>query len=121
MARRWTLSLDLRERAVAAYQAGEGTIKEVAVRFRIGHASLSRLLRQLRERGTLAPSASRGHREAKIDVAGEARLRQLVTASPDATLDEVTAAYNAQAEVHISATTLGRKLRALKLTRKKSR
>ena len=37
----WALSMDLRERAVAAYETGLGTQKAVAERFQISQSTLS--------------------------------------------------------------------------------
>ncbi len=49
------LSVQLRERAVAAYRVGGRTQAEVALLFQIGEASLRRWLRRERETGDMAP------------------------------------------------------------------
>jgi hypothetical protein len=43
------LSLDLRERIVAAYEAGEGSFEVLAVRFSIGPTVVGKLVRQKRD------------------------------------------------------------------------
>src|SRR3954470_3208547 len=55
-------STDLRERALAAYEAGEGRQSEVARRYRIGASTLSGWLKLAREEGRRHPEARRGGR-----------------------------------------------------------
>ena len=57
------LSMDLRVRAVDAYENGEGTLQEIADRFCIGRTTLCDLLRLYRYAGTLEPSKTRGHKK----------------------------------------------------------
>lgn len=45
-------SLDLRERVVASYEKGTGTIAEIAARFSVGETFLKKMLRQKRETGS---------------------------------------------------------------------
>ena len=52
------LSLDLRERIIAAYEGGEGPQKELVSRFSVGVASVRRLVRLKRETGGLSPRRS---------------------------------------------------------------
>lgn len=115
------LSMDLRVRAVDAYENGEGTLQEIADRFCIGRTTLCDLLRLYRYAGTLEPSKTRGHKPKSVDDAGRERIRELVAARPDATIEELTDAYNAGAALTISDATMGREIRAMKLTRKKRR
>ena len=115
------LSMDLRVRAVDAYENGEGTLQEIADRFCIGRTTLCDLLRLYRYAGTLEPSKTRGHKPKSVDDAGRERIRELVAAQPDATIPELTDAYNAEAALTISEATMGREIRAMKLTRKKRR
>ncbi len=114
-------SLDLRVRAVEAYNNGEGTLSEVAEQFNIGRRTLSLLLRLERETGTVEPSKNRGRPARRVDDAGRDRIRLLVQGRPDATLDELTDAYNESStpEDRISRQTMGREVRRLGLTRKK--
>lgn len=114
-------SLDLRIRAVEAYNNGEGTLGEVAELFTIGRRTLSLLLRRERETGTVEASKSRGRPPRRVDDAGRDRIRLLVLDRPDATLDELTDAYNYDStpDSKISRQTMGREVRRLGLTRKK--
>lgn len=111
--------MDLRRRVVDAWDNGEGTLKELADRFCIGRTTLCDILRRERQTGSIAPSEVRGHPPRAVDEAGRELIRQLVVGSPDATIPELTAAYNARAARPVSTATLGREVRAMKLTRKK--
>ena len=119
MGRAW--SLDLRRRAVDAYENGEGTLKEVAERFCIGRTTLCDLLRRQRTTNSLAPSPVRGHPPRRVDEAGRELIKEIVMAKPDGTLAELTLAYNARAKKAIGRTTFGCEVRAMKLTLKKKR
>jgi putative transposase len=116
-------SLDLRVLAVEAYNNGEGTLKEVAEQFRIGRRTLSELIRRERETGTLEAKENRGRPPRRVDEAGLVRLNRIVESRPDATLDEIRDAYNADPEsaAAISRQTVGREVARLGLTRKKKR
>src|SRR3954447_8575445 len=79
-------STDLRERALAAYEAGEGRQSEVARRYRVGERTASAWLRTAPEAGRRAPRPPRGGRP---PVGGEAAtLAALVAERNDATLAE---------------------------------
>lgn len=47
-------SLDLRQRVVAAVEEGDGTIADVAAKFRVGKTFVKKMLRLWREKGALA-------------------------------------------------------------------
>ncbi len=63
----WTTTLDLRRRAVAAYDGGEGILDVIAHRFGVGRASLNRWLRLRRETGGLQPRAMGGDHWQRFD------------------------------------------------------
>jgi transposase len=120
MARGKTISVDLRQRAVDAYENGEGTYQEIADRFCIGRTTLCDLVRLSRYANTLEPiKEKRPRSDRRVDEAGKARLLELVAAMPDATLAELTDAYNVEADKPVSRATMGRAVLALKLSRKK--
>ncbi len=81
----------LRERAVHAYEAGEGSHTEVAERFSLNPWTLLRWIVRRRETGTVAPLARSGGRTSPIarDV-----LHAVVGETPDATTEELTREYN---------------------------
>ena len=79
------LSFDLRERILKAVQGGGVTWQEVADRFEVGRASVSRLMRQVRQTGEIKPKPATGGRDSKIDDAGLLVLREILEAKADLT------------------------------------
>jgi transposase len=108
-------SLDLRERVVAAIDHKEGSLREVAARFRIGLSTLTNWLRQRRRTGSLAPRPHGGGRRPAVEAHDAERLKDLVRQRPDATLDEL----NAGLGLGCSRMAVFRALRRLRISRKK--
>ena len=81
-----TISLDLRERIVAAYDGEEGTREEVAKRFRVSVGMVKKLLQQRRKTGELGDRHRYSGRKAKILPEYRERLGALIAAQPDLTL-----------------------------------
>lgn len=82
------LSLDLRERIVAAYSNGEGSYETLAKRFTVSPAVVGKLVRQQRELGTLEPQVHLRGRKPAVRGKQEERLRVHLQEHPDATLQE---------------------------------
>src|SRR4051794_26823207 len=79
-------SIDLRERVLAACEAGEGSQARIAERYRVGERTLSGWLKAAREEGRRAPKPLGGGPK---PVGGEAAtLAALVAERNDATLAE---------------------------------
>lgn len=83
--------IELRERAVRAYETGDDSHTAVAERFSLNPWSLLRWIVRYRETGSVAPLAKRGGRASPVDIA---LLEQLVRDMRDATTEELTRAYN---------------------------
>jgi transposase len=81
-----TLSVDLRERVLAAHERREGSQRVLAERFGVAVGTVNGWLRQARE-GRRAPLRGRGGRAA-LGGAGAEELTAMVAESPDATLAE---------------------------------
>ena len=113
-------STDLRERVLAAYEAGEGSQAEIAGRFRVGERTLSRWLRAARTEGRRGPKAPPARRRVPVGGAGEV-LAGLVAERNDATLAEHADLLDEGAGVRRSPSAVSRALRALGLVRKKRR
>ena len=110
-------SMDLRERVVAACDRGEGTREEIAQRFCVGIAWVSRLLQRRRQTGSIEPKPHGGGQKPAFDPPASARLRQAVADCPDATLEELRAATG----IACGTSAVHRALERLGLPRKKSR
>jgi transposase len=113
------ISNDLRERVVGAFERGEGTYLELAERFGVGAASVSRWLRIKRERGDVSPLRHKSGRRPTFDEEGLKELRRLVEEQPDATLAELSARYAELRGVVVALNIICRALQRLELRRKK--
>jgi transposase len=87
-----TLSLDLRERILAAYDAKAATREMVAARFRVSLGMVKKLLQQRRWLGEIGPLHHRAGRKPRILPAHREQFRRHLTAKPDLTLAELRAA-----------------------------
>lgn len=87
-----TLSLDLRERILTAYDAGEATRAEVGQRFRVSEGMVKKLLQQRRRTGEIGPRHHRAGRKPRILPAHREQMRAALVRKPDLTLAELRAA-----------------------------
>ena len=87
-----TISLDLRERILAAYDADEGTRQAVAQRFRVSLGLVKKLLQQRRRIGDVRPQHHRSGRKPRIVASHQHQFRTLLHHKPDLTLKELRAA-----------------------------
>ena len=108
-------STDLRQRVAAAIDHGEGSLRQIAHRFRVSLSFVARLLRRRRQSGSLDPKPHGGGHPPALDHEGLDRLRDLVRQQPDPPLDELRQRLG----VPCSRMALWRALRKLKLTRKR--
>jgi transposase len=113
------LSVDLRERVLAAHERREGSQRVLAERFGIAVGTVNGWLRQARE-GRRAPLRRRGGRAA-LGGAGPEVLTALVCERPDATLAEYAALLAQRVGRRFSPAVLCRALRRAGLRRKKKR
>jgi len=81
-----TLSLDLRQRILAAYDAEEGTREEVAYRFRVSLGMVKKLLQQRRRTGNIEARHHFSGRKPKILETHRTELRLLLAQKPILTL-----------------------------------
>ncbi len=81
-------SMDLRRRVAASIDEHEGSLRQVARRFRVSLSFVARLLRR-RQTGSLDPKPHGGGHPPALPQADLERLRQLVQQPPDATLEEL--------------------------------
>ena len=111
------LSLDLRERIVTAYEAGDVSFAEVGRRFSVSGKVVGKLVRQKRELGTLAPQVHRRGRKPAVSGEQEIQLREHLEKNPDATVLERRQALR----LNCSEKTLWQTLRKMGWRFKKSR
>jgi transposase len=111
------LSVDLRERVLAAHERREGSQRVLAERFGVAASTVNGWLRQARE-GRRAPLRRRGGRPA-LGGAGTEDLAAIVAKRPDATLAEYAAMLAERVGRRFSPAVLCRALRRAGLRRKK--
>lgn len=85
------LPIGIRERAVRAYMAGEGTYREIAERFSIGTRTLQEWVALYRKTGSVKPKPKRGGNRSHVDLIV---LETVLRERPDAVIDELRSAYN---------------------------
>ena len=113
-------SRDLRLRVVHAYEHHEGSMRQLATRFRLSLSCVRDLLSRYRTPGDVAPKPHGGGYPAKLDATGLDALKTLVHATPDATLQELRPRLAATQQVLMSPATISRALTTLGLPRKKN-
>lgn len=84
-----TISLDLRQRILAAYDKGQDTRAAVARRFDVSLGLVKKLLQQRRRTGDIAPRHRFSGRKATILPSHHRHLCQLLADKPDLTLPEL--------------------------------
>lgn len=107
-------SRDLRERVMAAYDAGERP-EEIAPLFRVSARCIYKWIKLRKETGSLAPRNARRGPKPKL-AEHHQRLRELVAERPDATLEELRSAL----PVKVCIATIWATLRSLGFSLKKS-
>ena len=114
------LSVDLRSRIVKAYLNGEGSYSELAARFEVGEASISRLLRRYRERGDIRRDPRGGGVPHKIPPQSYPVLRKLVAQQPDRTVEQLCHCWQAYHGIRLSRSAMQRTLKRAGMTWKKN-
>jgi len=112
-----TLSLDLRERILTAYDNKEGTREEIAARFRVSLGMVKKLLQQRRRTGNIAPRHHLAGRKPTILAAHRTQFRALLQKKNDLTLSELRAASSLNCSLQAINVVLGK----MGLTYKKRR
>jgi transposase len=113
-------SRDLRIRIVQAYENREGSMRQLATRFRVSLSCVRDLLTRYRTTGDVTPKPHGGGYPAKLDAARRDVLKTLVHATPDATLQELRTQLSTTQQVTVSQATISRALVKLDLPRKKN-
>jgi transposase len=113
------MSLDLRERIVAAVEGGS-SMREAARRFAVSPSAAIKLMQRVRATGSAAPDRYGGYRRPLLGP-HESTLRRLVETKPDITLAEVQAELQERIDIRAGLSTIHNALRRLGLRLKKSR
>jgi transposase len=113
-------SLDLRKKAVSAWEEGRGTQNEIAAQFGIGYRTLKDWLSRKRTTGDVKPT-EHIHRGPLplIEEKGLLFIKTLVEKKPDITISELRQSYAKKFKVRVAQGTMSKALKKLNLRRKK--
>lgn len=100
-------SAEVRQRAIAAYETGQGTQGEVAKCYGIDLSTFQRWLQRYRESGRSEP-LPRGHNPPALNDAQMGQLDGLIEQDPDATLAELRDAVGVRCSLVAIHNALGR-------------
>lgn len=114
------LSVDLRQRVIAAYQAKEGSQRQLAERFKVSLSFIRDLSRHYRQTGTVEPKPHGGGALTKLGEAHLPILQSLIEAQPDALLEELCERFAQKTGIRVSASTMQRAGYRLGLSVKKN-
>jgi transposase len=109
-----------RRKIIARYQEGWDTV-DIAQHFGASESGVRRVWQQFREEGRDEPAFDNCGRKASVTNEQLQQVRQIAEQRPDAFLHELAEQIEAQLGVHACRQTVGRWLRDLGVTRKKSR
>lgn len=102
------LSVDLRQRVISAYQAKEGSQRQLAERFKVSLSFVRDLSRHYRETGAVEPKPHGGGAVAKLTEAQLPLVQALIEAQPDALLVELCERFAQKSGVSVSVSTMQR-------------
>jgi transposase len=111
-------SQDLRERILQTVDEGK-TQAEAASLLKVSETTVKRYIRQKREKGHVRPKSIPGRPPSKRAPL-EAQLQPQLERRPDATLQEHCEAWEAEAGIKVSISTMSRAMQHLQWTRKKT-
>lgn len=113
-------SLDLRQKIIDTYLAGDISQRQLAKQFRVALSFIEKLLKRYRETGSVSPKKRVQQTPTKLNSDQLATLEKLVSANNDATLAELQQNLKQETGVLIGRSTVDRMLQKLNLTRKKN-
>jgi transposase len=112
-------SVDLRQKILETYKNKEGSIRQVAERFKVSRSFVQKLLKQHQQMGSLAPLPHGGGTPPKL-TDYVLKIEKLLEEKNDATLPELCQNLKEGTGISVSPSTLCRFLQKLNLTRKKN-
>jgi transposase len=111
------LSQDLRQRLVASVENGS-SIRQAAMRYSVSISAAIKLIRRVRETGSLKPAQIGGYRRPVLEP-HEALLRELIDGNSDITLAEIQTELSHRVNLTPDLSTIHHHLHRLGLRRKK--
>jgi transposase len=112
-------SNDLRKKILEAYEKKEGSLRKLARRFSVSFSFVRRLVKRFRKFGIVDPEPHGGGAKPKLDPIYLGILREVSDANTDATLAELSDLFFERTKIRVSGSTIARKLKRLRISRKK--
>lgn len=112
-------SLDLREKIVSTYEAGNTSIRQVAERFQVSKTTVQSLLKRKQATGALKPAPATGGKASQL-TGYEQEIAEMVETHRDYTLSEYCEYWQDKTGVRVSESTMCRFLQKQELTLKKN-
>ena len=112
-------SLDLRKKVFSAWQAGEGSQRELAKTFNVSLSFVRDLSRRYRETGTIVPKLQGGDRRSKLQEKEQKIVEKIIESKNDISLREIKELLQNQTGIVVSLSTLCRTLQKWELRYKK--
>jgi len=113
-----SLSIELREAIINAYNTGLGTVNDIAKVFSISSRSIFRYLKQQRETGDLSPETSPG-RPPILTNENLAIIKKIVLSNADETLEQYRSKFYEKTGIDVTIVTIYNACKILDLRRKK--
>lgn len=113
-------SLDLRQKIVDSEENNEGSIRQLAKRFKVSPDCVRRLLKGFYQEGTIEPKSYSGGNQPLLKPQHLKVLMSLVEEDNDATLPQLAQRLEVQTNLKVSSSTISRGIKKLNLTRKKN-
>src|SRR5688500_3928638 len=104
------LSIDIRGRFIKAYDAEEGSLRDLALRFDIGSATATRGWTRWKETASVAARRPGGGNEPMLSSGDLDAIEGLVVADPALTIPELIEKFVSQGGRRVSPATMGRGL-----------
>ena len=111
--------LDLRQRIVQSYLDGEGSIREIARRFRASPTTVYQYIKLFKEKESLLPKSYVAGRKPAVTGKHLLLVKTLLNKQPDMTLDELCKAFKKRTDNRISITSMWRAVERLNWSYKK--
>ena len=112
-------SLDLRQRIINAYLAGEGSQRNLAQRFSVSTTTIKTYIKLYRETGNLFPKECTQGRKPAINDQQLSVVKTLLEKQSDMTLDELCKDFKKKTGFKVSRTSMWRAVERLNWSYKK--
>lgn len=111
---------DLRRTILLAYEAGEGTLEELAEDFGVSHGYTKKIRQQQRRSGQMERVPQRYPSQSPLDESRRQKLGEWIQAQPDMTLVEMREKLEQECGLHLSLPPIWRALKKMGLRLKKN-